>query len=154
MERRAGMTLVNRTTRRMMLTLEGDVYLDYARRILNQMDEFGELLGNAKQYPKGLLRVNVTLGFRCNQVDPAISRSVARHPEALVQLRLSAMPPPLTGDALNVCIRFGEPSDTRVVARWLASNRRLLCAAPAYLAQHGTPTMPYDLTRHNCIDIR
>ena len=53
MERRAGVTLVNRTTRRMMLTPEGDVFLDYARRILDQMDELGELLGSAKQRPKG-----------------------------------------------------------------------------------------------------
>lgn len=78
MERRAGMTLVNRTTRRMMLTPEGDVYLDYARRILDQMDELGELLGSAKQRPKGLLRVNATLGFGRSHVGPAISHFVAR----------------------------------------------------------------------------
>ncbi|WP_310729737.1 LysR family transcriptional regulator, partial [Burkholderia multivorans] len=93
MERRAGVTLVNRTTRRMMLTPEGDVYLDYARRILDQMDELGELLGSAKQRPKGLLRVNATLGFGRSHVGPAISRFVARYPEVSVQLQLSVMPP-------------------------------------------------------------
>lgn len=154
MERRAGVTLVNRTTRRMMLTPEGDVYLDYARRILDQMDELGELLGSARQRPKGLLRVNATLGFGRSHVGPAISRFVARFPEVSVQLQLSVMPPPLTDDAFDVCIRFGEPPDTRVVARRLAPNRRLLCAAPAYLARHGTPGTPHELTRHNCIGIR
>ncbi|PRH45851.1 LysR substrate-binding domain-containing protein [Burkholderia multivorans] len=154
MERRAGVTLVNRTTRRMMLTPEGDVYLDYARRILDQMDELGELLGSAKQRPKGLLRVNATLGFGRSHVGPAISRFVARYPEVSVQLQLSVMPPPLTDDAFDVCIRFGEPPDTRVVARRLAPNRRLLCAAPAYLARHGIPGTPHELTRHNCIGIR
>ncbi|MCQ4437765.1 LysR substrate-binding domain-containing protein, partial [Clostridioides difficile] len=83
-----------------------------------------------------------------------ISRFVARYPEVSVQLQLSVMPPPLTDDAFDVCIRFGEPPDTRVVARRLAPNRRLLCAAPKYLAQHGTPGTPHDLTRHNCIGIR
>ncbi|MBR7943537.1 LysR substrate-binding domain-containing protein [Burkholderia cenocepacia] len=154
MERRAGVTLVNRTTRRMMLTPEGDVYLEYARRILDQMDELGELLGSAKQRPKGLLRVNATLGFGRSHVGPAISRFVARYPEVSVQLQLSVMPPPLTDDVFDVCIRFGEPPDTRVVARRLAPNRRLLCAAPAYLARYGTPGTPHDLTRHNCIGIR
>ena len=97
--------------------------------------------------------MNATLGFGRNR-SAAISRFVARYPEVSVQLQLSVMPPPLTDDAFDVCIRFGEPPDTRVVARRLAPNRRLLCAAPAYLARHGTPATPHDLTRHNCIGIR
>lgn len=63
MESRAGVPLVNRTTRRMGLTPEGELYLQHARRILDQIDELGQLLGAAKQNPKGLLRVNATLGF-------------------------------------------------------------------------------------------
>jgi DNA-binding transcriptional LysR family regulator len=76
------------------------------------------------------------------------------YPEVDVQLQLSAHPPPLTDDLFDVCIRFGEPPDARVVARRLADNRRLLCAAPSYLARHGAPKVPHDLTRHNCIGIR
>jgi LysR family transcriptional activator of dmlA len=71
-----------------------------------------------------------------------------------VQLQLSVTPPPLTKDAYDVCIRFGEPPDTRVVARRLAPNRRILCAAPSYFAAHGMPGTPRDLARHNCIGIR
>jgi DNA-binding transcriptional LysR family regulator len=63
-------------------------------------------------------------------------------------------PPALTEDAFDVCIRFGAPPDSRVIARQLAPNRRLLCAAPAYLAKHGIPKVPNDLTKHNCIGIR
>lgn len=100
-----------------------------------------------------LLRVNATLGFGRSHVGPAISRFVARYPAVAVQLQLSVMPPPLTDDAFDVCIRFGEPPDTRVVARRLARNRRLLCAAPAYLAKHGVPATPHDLAKHNCIGI-
>jgi DNA-binding transcriptional LysR family regulator len=71
-----------------------------------------------------------------------------------VQLQLSVNPPPLTDDAFDVCIRFGEPPDARVIARRIAANRRLLCASPAYLAKHGTPKTPQDLAQHNCIGIR
>ncbi|MGF6931550.1 LysR family transcriptional activator of dmlA [Paraburkholderia sp. UCT70] len=154
MEQRAGVALVNRTTRRMMLTPEGELYLDRARRILDEIDELAELLGSAKKTPKGLLRVNATLGFGRSHVGPAISRFVARYPQVSVQLQLSVTPPPLTDDSFDVCIRFGEPPDTRVVARRLAPNRRLLCAAPSYLAAHGMLLTAHDLTRHNCIGIR
>ncbi|BBP99873.1 LysR family transcriptional regulator [Burkholderia sp. SFA1] len=154
METRAGVALVNRTTRRMMLTPEGELYLEHARRILDEIDELSELLGSAKRSPKGLLRVNATLGFGRSHIAPAISKFVAKYPQVSVQLQLSVTPPPLTDDAFDVCIRFGEPPDTRVVARRLAGNRRLLCAAPAYIAARGMPLTAHDLTRHNCIGIR
>ncbi|MGF6899062.1 LysR substrate-binding domain-containing protein [Paraburkholderia sp. GAS348] len=154
MESRAGVPLVNRTTRRMMLTPEGELYLEHARRILDEIDELAELLGSAKKSPTGLLRVNATLGFGRGHIAPAISRFVAKYPQVSVQLQLSVTPPPLTDDAFDVCIRFGEPPDTRVVARRLAANRRLLCAAPSYIASRGMPLTAHDLTRHNCIGIR
>jgi len=154
MESRAGVPLINRTTRRMMLTPEGELYLEHARRILDQVNELSELLGSAKQRPEGLLRVNATLGFGRSHVAPAISRFVAAYPQVAVQLQLSVKPPPLTDETFDVCIRFGEPPDTRVIARQLAPNRRLLCAAPSYLAKRGTPLTPHDLARHNCIGIR
>jgi LysR family transcriptional activator of dmlA len=154
MELRIGVALVNRTTRRMSLTPEGELYLEHARRILGQIDDMAQLLGHAKAAPSGLLRVNATLGFGRSHVAPVISRFVRKHPQVEVQLQLSVNPPPLTDDVFDVCIRFGAPPDTRVIARRIAPNRRVLCASPAYLARHGTPKVPHDLTRHNCIGIR
>ncbi len=154
MEQRAGVPLVNRTTRRMTLTPEGEVYLDHARRILDEVNTLGELLGGAQRQPTGLLRVNATPGFGRRHIAPAISRFVQQYPQVSVQLQLSVVPPALTEDLFDVCIRFGEPPDARVVARHLASNRRLLCAAPAYLARHGCPATPRELDRHQCIVIR
>jgi LysR family transcriptional activator of dmlA len=154
MESRVGVALVNRTTRRMSLTPEGQLYLEQARRILGEIEEMEASLGLAKATPKGLLRVNATLGFGRSHVAPLISRFVRRYPQVEVQLQLSVNPPPLTEDVFDVCIRFGAPPDARVVARRIAANRRLLCAAPAYLAKHGTPKVPQDLVRHNCIGIR
>jgi LysR family transcriptional activator of dmlA len=154
MEERIGVALVNRTTRRMSLTAEGEVYREHARRIVTGMDELEEALGPAKSTPKGLLRVNATLGFGRNHVGPLVSRFVKKNPEIEVQLQLSVNPPPITDDAFDVCIRFGAPPDSRLIARHLASNRRLLCASPSYIARHGTPRVPEDLARHHCITIR
>ncbi len=154
MESRLGVALVNRTTRRMSLTPEGELYLAHARRILSDIDGLEELLGTSKALPTGLLRVNATLGFGRSHVAPIISRFVRKFPDVEVQLQLSVNPPPLTEDSFDVCIRFGEPPDARVIARHIAPNRRLLCAAPNYLAKHGTPKVPNDLSRHNCIGIR
>jgi LysR family transcriptional regulator, transcriptional activator for dmlA len=154
MEQRAGVPLVNRTTRRMMLTPEGEVYLEHARRILDEIDELGELLGGSKKHPQGLLRVNATLGFGRSHIGPAISRFVMQYPQVSVQLQLSVTPPPLTDDSFDVCVRFGEPPEGRVIARRLAPNRRLLCASPAYLAKRGTPATARDLAKHSCISIR
>lgn len=154
MEARVGLLLVNRTTRRMGLTPEGELVLAHARRILGEIDDLEQLLGVSKATPSGLLRVNATLGFGRSHVAPVISRFVRRHPDVEVQLQLSVNPPPLTEDSFDVCIRFGAPPDARVIARHIAANRRLLCAAPAYLARHGAPRVPRDLARHNCIGIR
>jgi molybdenum-dependent DNA-binding transcriptional regulator ModE len=76
MESRAGVALVNRTTRRMMLTPEGELYLGHARRILDEIDELSELLGSAKKSPKGLLRVNATLGFGRSPGDFPVCRQI------------------------------------------------------------------------------
>ncbi len=154
MEIRLGMSLVNRTTRRMSLTPEGELYLEHARRIIGEIDGLDEALGGGRSEPKGLLRVNATLGFGRSHVAPIISRFVRKFPEVEVQLQLSVSPPALTEDAFDVCIRFGAPPDSRVVARRIAANRRLLCASPAYIAKRGMPRSANDLASHNCIGIR
>ncbi len=154
MEKRLGVALLNRTTRRMSLTPDGEVYLAHARRILGEIQDLGELLGLSKSSPQGLLRVNATLGFGRSHIAPLISQFVRCYPQVDVQLQLSVSPPPLADDAFDVCIRFGAPPDSRAIGRQLAPNHRLLCAAPAYLQQQGTPKIPGDLARHNCIGIR
>ncbi len=154
LESRVGMPLVNRTTRRMSLTPEGELCVKHARNILSEIDHLAELLGMSKVTPKGLLRVNATLGFGRVHIAPIISRYVRKYPQVDVQLQLSVNSPALTDDVFDLCIRFGAPPDTRVIARRIAPNRRLLCASPEYLARRGEPKVPHDLTRHNCIGIR
>lgn len=154
MEARLGVALLVRTTRRIGLTPEGELYLRHARRILADLQDLEEAVTGSRGAPAGLLRVNATLGFGRSHVAPVLSRFARQHPQVEVRLQLTVDPPPLTDDAYDVCIRFGEPPDARVIARRLAANRRLLVASPAYLARRGTPRHPRDLMRHNCIGIR
>ena len=154
MESRLGVKLLHRNTRRFTLTPEGEIYLGHARRIITDIDELEHLISGATATPKGLLRVNATLGFGRSHISPMISSFVTRHPEVQVQLQLTVNPPALTEDAFDLCIRFGEPPDARVIARRIAANRRLICAAPSYLSKFGMPRAPRDLIKHNCIGIR
>ena len=154
MEHKLGVVLVNRSTRRMSLTPEGEAAADRARTILGDIDELGQWLDQSRLEPKGLLRVNATLGFGRSHIAPLISQFVRHNHQVSVQLQLSVNPPPLGEDAFDVCIRFGEPPDARVIARRLAPNRRLLCASPDYLARHGHPQTPLELREHACIGIR
>lgn len=154
LEARLGVRLLHRTTRRLALTHEGETYLASARRILDEIEGLERELQGARTEPTGLLRVNATLGFGRMHVAPAIASYVRAYPKVEVQLQLSVNPPPLTEDAFDVCVRFGEPPDARVMARLLAPNRRLLCASPAYLQRHGTPRTPHDLASHSIIGIR
>lgn len=154
LESRLKVRLLNRTTRRISLTNEGEVYLANARRILAEIEEMEQLVSSSSAAPKGLLRVNATLGFGRTYIAPAVSAFCKRYPEVDVQLQLTDRPLNLADEAFDVGIRFGEPPDTRVIARKIAANRRLICASPTYLKQHGRPQVPDDLTRHNCIVLR
>jgi LysR family transcriptional regulator, transcriptional activator for dmlA len=154
LEARLGVQLLTRTTRRSGLTAEGEIYLAHARRILADIADMEQQVASTLSAPKGLLRVNATLGFGRSHIAPLISEFVKIQPEVQVQLQLTVNPPLISDDVFDVCIRFGEPPDTRVVAKRIAANRRLICAAPAYLERHGTPKTPADLAAHNCIGIR
>lgn len=154
LEERLGVQLLIRTTRRSGLTSEGEIYLAHARRILADIDDMEQQVASSVAAPKGLLRVNATLGFGRSQIAPLISEFVKTQPNVQVQLQLTVNPPLLSDDMYDVCIRFGELPDSRVIARRITANRRLICAAPAYLEKHGTPKTPSELIAHNCIGIR
>ena len=128
MESRIGVLLVNRSTRRMSLTPEGELYLEHARRILGEIDGMEELLGVSKAVPKGLLRVNATLGFGRSHVAPLISKFVRKYQQVEVQLQLSVNPPSPSEDLFDVCVRFGAPPDSRVIgARARSGVNRKSC---------------------------
>ncbi len=154
MESRLGIALINRTTRRMGLTPEGEVYLEHARKIMGDIEGLENQLMGSTVAPQGLLRVNATLGFGRSHIAPLISRFTQQYPKVDIQLQLSVNPPPSGDDAFDICFRFGNPPDSRSIARFIASNKRVVVASPAYLQRHGEPRTPTDLAKHNCIGIR
>ena len=154
MESRLGIALINRTTRRMGLTPEGEVYLEYARKIMGDIEGLENQLLGSTVAPQGLLRVNATLGFGRSHIAPLISQFIHKYPKVDIQLQLSVNPPPSGDDAYDICFRFGNPPDSRSIARFIASNKRVVVASPAYLKKYGEPKTPSELTKHNCIGIR
>lgn len=154
LEERLGVRLLNRTTRRISLTSEGEVYFAHAQRILSDIDDMERLVSSSRTAPKGLLRVNAPLGFGRSYIGPAVSAFSNTYPDVEVQLHLSDRPISLPDDAIDISIRFGEIPDSRLIARKIATNRRLLVASPAYLRAAGEPLYPHDLTQHQCIVLR
>ncbi|MFZ1344329.1 LysR family transcriptional regulator [Thiothrix eikelboomii] len=154
METSLGVKLVNRTTRKLSLTAEGEMYFDYASKILAEIEEMDLVVSKWKETPGGLLRVNAPLGFGRTYIASVISEFVKHYQDVEVQLTLTDAPIHFPDDSIDVAIRFGDPPDSRVIAKRLAPCRRLLCAAPAYLEQHGIPNTPQDLSKHKCIVIR
>ena len=154
LEQQLGVRLINRTTRRLSLTNEGEVYLIEGRRILAEIDDLEQVVSSSRAAPKGLLKVNATLGFGRSYIEPAISKFARQFPELEIQLLLTDHPMNLAEEAIDLGIRFGEPADSRVVARKIAANKRLILASPRYLKAHGRPQVPHDLTQHNCLILR
>lgn len=154
LEQRLGVRLVNRTTRRLTLTDEGEAYLESAARILGEIERLEQNFSVRRAVPKGLLRVNASFGFGRRHLAPAVSDFVKRYPEVEVQLQLTDRPLNLGGEGYDLGIRIGDLPDTALVARRIAPNRRLVCAAPAYLRKHGVPRTPAELARHNCLILR
>lgn len=154
LEARLGVRLVARSTRRISLTNEGELYLAEGRRILAEIDELEHAVASSRAVPIGLLKVNATLGFGRNFIAPAISKVAARYPDLEIQLLLTDRPMSVAEGAVDVVVRFGEPPDQRVIARRIADHRRRILASPAYLERCGRPQVPRDLTRHNCLIVR
>lgn len=154
LEHRLGVRLLHRTTRRISLTPEGDMYLQDGARILGELEALEHAVTGAQSSPRGLLRLAATLGFGRTHIAPALSAFAREYPEVEVQLHLTDRPVNLVEQGFDAAIRFGDLPDSRLTARQLMANARVLCASPAYLDASGEPAQPSDLAAHQCIVIR
>ena len=151
LEAKLGVRLINRTTRSISLTNEGETYLSHATRILEQLREMEDAVSSSKTDLRGLLRVNATLGFGRTTIAPLVSDFAKLHPQVEVQVELTDKPVDLVESGFDMAIRFGTLPDQRLNARCLMTNRRFLCASPLYLERYGTPATLADLAQHRCI---
>jgi LysR family transcriptional regulator, transcriptional activator for dmlA len=154
LEKRLGVRLLTRTTRRIAMTQEGEIYLATGSQLLEQIQEMERTVSSSRDVPRGLLKVNATFGFGRRYIAPAISAFRRRYPEVEVQLDLTDRPMNLAESAFDVGIRFGTLPDQRMIARMLISNQRWVCASPDYLARAGIPALPSDLRQHACLVLR
>ena len=154
LEARLGVRLLNRTTRRISVTPEGEIYVGEGANVLAELDALERRVAGAKTVPRGQLKVSATLGFGRRHIAPALSKFARAFPEVEVQLDLTDKPVNLVEQGYDASIRFGELPDARLTARLLAANKRLLCAAPSYLRRTGELSRPSELRRHPCLFIR
>jgi LysR family transcriptional regulator, transcriptional activator for dmlA len=151
MEKRIGARLLNRSTRKISLTPEGELYLQHSTRLIEELRELDEVVSGNRRAPRGLLCVNAPLGFGRTVIAPLVSAFAAQFPDVEVQLEVTDRPIDLIAKGFDLAVRFGELPDNRLNARRLMSNRRFICASPGYLEEHGTPKTLADLTKHRCI---
>jgi len=153
LEDRLGVRLLNRTTRRLALTAEGEVFFHRSQRILADIVEAEEEVGRSRAQPRGLLKVNVGTAFGMHQLVPALPDFLARHPDIQVELTITDRVVDLIEEGADLGIRLGTLPDSSLVARRITDVERVICAAPAYLKRHGIPRKPADLRGHNCLNM-
>jgi len=154
LEGRLDARLLQRTTRRLHLTEEGRAFYERSVRIVAEIAEAEEAVNTLHATPQGTLRVNATVAFAKHQVVPRLPAFLARYPQLRIELELTDRSVDLVEEGLDVAIRLEEQmTDSSLVARRLAVNRRVICASPAYLEANGIPETPDDLLNHNCLTL-
>jgi DNA-binding transcriptional LysR family regulator len=151
LERELGTRLIQRSTRKLSLTEDGTTFLPRARTILRETIEASTELNDRRGRLAGPLRISAPVGFGVLHFGKAISRFLADHPEIDLTLDLDDRFVDAAADGYDAVIRSGTIADTRLVAKRLATIKRLMVAAPAYLAAHGVPTCIEQLEAHRGI---
>jgi len=151
LERQLDVRLFQRTTRRLRPTAEGASFHRHALRILADTEAAREAMSRHSTEPSGLLRVTAPASFGRMHISPLVPEFLTRFPRVQLDLSLTDGLADLVEESLDLAIRITRPTDSSMIARRLAPNRRVLCAAPGYLERHGAPATPRDLENHNCL---
>ncbi|OLL75540.1 Transcriptional regulator, LysR family [Pseudonocardia sp. Ae168_Ps1] len=154
LERRLGARLVNRSTRRLTLTDEGRRYAEGAVDVLGRIDDLEDDIGRRSARLHGRIAIHATMGFGRSHLAPLLGSFGAAHPDLRIDLELSHLPVHVGGTGYDFAVRAGPLPDSRMHARPLLRNRRVVCAAPSYVARRGEPRTLGELAEHDCIVIR
>lgn len=152
LEERLGARLLNRTTRRLSLTADGLALYEHCARIAAEADSAALVASGAAKDPIGVLRINAPVTFAQMYLSEPIGTYLDRYPKARVELVMSDRFADLVEEGIDVAVRVSaQLRDSSLVARKLATDRSVVCAAPAYLSKHGEPREPADLLHHACL---
>jgi LysR family transcriptional activator of dmlA len=149
-----GTRLLHRSTRRVAITEAGERVYAWAEKILDDVDQLVEDVSTTRRVPRGTLRVSSSFGFGRHIVAPALARLSDKHPQLSVRLDLFDRLVDVAGEGFDLDIRIGDEIAAHLIAKRLASNHRVLCASPGYLAEHGVPKQLADLASHACLAIK
>lgn len=151
LESRLGVRLLHRTTRRLSLTEEGQVFHARCRELLSGVEEAESEITSRNVVASGLLRINAPVAFGARHLAPLWGAFRARHPQVSLDITLSDRIVDIVEEGYDLAIRIATLASSTLVTRRLATTRMVLCASPAYLAQRGTPRHPDDLARCDVI---
>ena len=154
LESELGVRLLNRTSRRLSLTEAGRIYFDKIEAIMLEIAEAGNAVQQLTAVPKGVLRVHSRMLVGQQYIVPALPRFLAAHPDIRFDLQMTNFPVDIVSQGLDVDIRIGKLADSSLVARKLATTRRILVATPDYLARAAPIDRPRDLMNHSCLTYR
>lgn len=154
LERGLRVRLLNRTTRRLTTTPEGELLLARCRRILAEIEDAETEVGRSRERPRGRLRMSVGVGFGVHQLVPALPRFFARYPEVELDLSVEDRVADAQREGLDIVVRPGPAAaDADLVARTICQFERVVCASPRYLERFGPPRSPEELLQHSCVII-
>jgi DNA-binding transcriptional LysR family regulator len=153
-ESRYGIRLVDRSTRRMQLTDEGELLYEKGAVICAETDALLDMLAARSGVVTGHLRVSAPFGFGRRYLAPLVADFHTRHPSLKISLSVADNPVLQDAGSADVMFHIGELHDSSMVRYTIAPNRRLLCASPRYVKRKGTPSAPEDLAEHECITLR
>lgn len=151
LEDRLGTPLMHRSTRRQSLTDAGQLYYERCRRVLAEVEAAEGVVEDISAMPRGRLRISAPVGFGATRLAPVLTDFMARHPAIEIELALTDRYVDPVHEGYDAVVRLGPIAETSLAARELVSHEQVVCASPAYLAAHGTPTTPEDLAKHACL---
>lgn len=153
-ETRLGVPLIQRTTRRLVLTPEGRRYAAGAALIAAQLEELEDSISAQHDELRGRVRMRSTIGLGRTHIAALVAEFVTAHPGMRIDLELSAEPLNIAGTGFDIDIHVGPLHDSRLTTTRLCRNRRVVCAAPEYLRRHGQPGDLAELEQHNCLVLK
>ena len=151
LEARLGVRLVNRTTRKLSLTGEGETYFHSGCRLIEAVDSLEHEVAASGGHPRGLLRINTALSFGVQHLAPALIEFHRRYTDVRVSVSLTERPVDLHAEQIVVAVRVAPLSDAHLMSRKIGEVGRVICASPRYIDQFGEPKSRADLTQHRCI---
>lgn len=151
LEDQLGARLLHRTTRRVSLTSDGDLFLARSRELLQQWQEAIDEVSHRAIQARGTLRINVPFSYGVMHLASLWPTFMQKHPDVLLDITLSDRVTDLVDEGYDLAVRIGQLPSSSLVSRRLGSMRLKVCASPAYLKTHGKPKAPADLMKHRIL---